>query len=112
MLFKAGENERLYYSVTEVAEMLQVNSSTLRYWETEFDFIKPKRNKKGKRFYTATDIEKLRMVHQLLKEKGYTLKGAREFLKSKDQAGIDRHSEVTARLRQIKQTLINLRESL
>lgn len=112
MLFKPGANERLYYTVTEVADMLQVKASTLRYWEKEFDFIKPKRNLKGKRFYTLVDIEKVRTIHQLVKEKGFTLQGAREHLSSKETETVNNHAEVVAKLRKIRQLLIGIRDSL
>jgi len=112
MLFKPGENERLYYTVTEVAEMLQVNPSTLRFWEKEFDFIKPRRNKKGTRFYTSADIEKIRTVYKLVKEKGFTLQGAREKLKNKDEETLETRAEVLSKLRYIRSVLLQINESL
>ena len=62
-----------YYKISEVAELLQIPASTLRFWEKQFTVIHPKRNDKGSRFYTPADIEKIRMVHYLVKEKGYKL---------------------------------------
>lgn len=92
--------------------MLQVNASTLRFWEKEFDFIRPRRNKKGTRFYTAADIEKVRAVFKLVKEQGYTLQGAREKLKNREEEKLNTHAEVLSRLRNIRSVLIQINESL
>ena len=81
--WKEKEIEKLYYSIGEVAAMLDVNASLLRYWEGQFDIIKPRKNAKGDRFFTKEDIEKLRLIYHLVKEKGYTLDGAQTQLKSK-----------------------------
>lgn len=74
--------EKLYYSIGEVAEMFEVNSSLIRFWEKEFPVIKPKKNKKGNRLFTEKDIEVIRTIHQLVKVEGYTLEGAKGKLKS------------------------------
>ena len=81
MPLKEKETEKLYYSITEVAEMFDVNSSLIRYWEKEFTIIKPHKNKKGNRMFTAADIEAFRKIYHLVKERGYTLQGAREKIK-------------------------------
>lgn len=112
MLFKPGENERLYYTVTEVAEMLGVNASLLRFWEKEFDVIKPRRNKKGTRFYTGSDIEKIRMIYKLVKDQGFTLQGAREKLKGKQPKQVEQNAEVLSKLRNIRSVLLQISESL
>mgnify|MGYP006199193245 CR=1 FL=1 len=74
MAYKEKEIEKLYYSIGEVSEMLSINASTIRYWEKEFDILKPKKNAKGDRFFTKEDIEKIRLIYRMLKEKGYTVK--------------------------------------
>ena len=82
---KAKNNQRLYYNIGEVAEMFSVNPSLLRFWEKEFDIIKPKRNQKGTRFYTLKDIDNLHLIYNLVKERGYTLQGAKEKLRKNPQ---------------------------
>ena len=78
--------DKMYYTISEIAEMFNVNQSLIRYWETEFPrFIKPKRNKRGVRFYTPNDIENIRKILYLGKEKKYTLKGAKAAMKDPDE---------------------------
>jgi len=74
---------KLYYTMGEVAELMGVNHSLIRYWEKEFDILKLKKNKKGNRLFTTKDIDTLRTIQHLLKEKGYTIEGARKALKEK-----------------------------
>jgi len=104
-------NSKLYYSIGEVAEMFDVNTSLIRFWEKEFDIIKPKKNKKGNRLFTPEDIKHFRLIHHLVKEKGYTLKGAKESLKS-DPKGIDKKAEVLESLARIRKQLVDMKESL
>lgn len=101
----------MYYSIGEVAEMFEVNASTLRFWEKEFKQIKPDKNRQGKRLYSVKDIENIKLIHHLVKEKGFTLKGA----KSKLQSTANKESliiEVKDRLQVIYQELKKLKESL
>lgn len=80
-MIKAGKNnetERLYYSIGEVAEMFNVNTSLIRFWEKEFDFIHPRKNKKGNRMFTQKDVDNFHLIYDLVKKRGYTLKGASE----------------------------------
>ncbi|MCK4638586.1 MAG: MerR family transcriptional regulator, partial [Bacteroidales bacterium] len=70
--------ERLYYSIGEVAKMFNVNTSLIRFWEKEFDIIKPKKNKKGNRLFTQQDVDNFYVIYNLVKERGYTLQGAKE----------------------------------
>ena len=81
MPYKEKEIEKIYYTIGEVADMFQVNTSHIRFWSNEFDVIKPSTNKKGNRLYTQSDIENLRKIYHLVKEKGFTLKGAKVELK-------------------------------
>lgn len=73
--------DKLYYSISEVSQMLKVNASLIRFWEKEFDIIKPRKNSKGNRQFTRDDVANLRLIYHLVKEKGYTLQGANEKLK-------------------------------
>ena len=76
------DNEKLYYKIGEVSEMLNVNPSLIRFWEKEFSTIKPKKNRRGNRVFTAKDIEELKKIYNLVKEQGHTLDGARRILKN------------------------------
>ncbi|MDP3462655.1 MAG: MerR family transcriptional regulator [Bacteroidales bacterium] len=98
------KKEKVYYSIGEVAEMFQVNTSLIRFWEKEFDILRPKKNAKGNRLFTPRDVKYLHMIYHLVKEKGYTLQGAKDALK--ENAGtID--STVT-----VKETLLKARHLL
>lgn len=81
MPYKETESIKLYYSIGEVAKIFDVNASLLRFWEKEFDIIRPKKNKKGDRLFTQEDISNFRTIFHLVKERGYTLQGAKEKLK-------------------------------
>ena len=76
------EDDKLYYTIGEVSKMFKVNASLIRFWEKEFDVLKPKKNKKGNRLFTKDDVSNLRLIYHLVKERGYTLQGARVKLKS------------------------------
>lgn len=73
---------KIYYSIGEVSSMFDVNASLIRFWEKEFDILKPKKNKKGNRLFTERDVKYLHMIYHLVKEKGYTLQGAKDELKN------------------------------
>ena len=89
----AEESLKLYYSIGEVAEMFGVNTSLIRFWEKEFDVIKPHKNKKGNRQFTKADVDNFHLIYHLVKEKGMTLKGAQQQLKNrKDETEL--HFEV------------------
>jgi DNA-binding transcriptional MerR regulator len=105
------EVEKRYYSIGEVAELLQVNPSLLRFWETEVPFIHPRKNKKGDRQYSRQDLDMLRLVYDLVKEKGYTLQGARDFIKSKEHK-VQQHAEIIVSLQKLKTFLTELRDGL
>lgn len=99
---------KLYYNISEVAEMLGVNTSLLRYWETEFPELRPAKNKKGTRSYTQKDIDLLRRIHYLTKECGLTLDGARQQLKSDKSP--DRNLQLVETLTEIKNFLIQMKQ--
>ncbi|MBW6460505.1 MAG: MerR family transcriptional regulator [Bacteroidales bacterium] len=103
--------EKLYYTIGEVSEMLRVNPSLIRFWEKEFPILKPQKNKKGNRLFVAGDIENLRLIYHLLKEKGYTIQGARDYLaKNKNEA--ETKKEIIQSLQKIRQQLIAIDREL
>ncbi len=104
-------DEKLYYSIGEVAEMFQVNTSLIRFWEKEFEIIKPKKNKKGNRLFTQQDIENFHLIFHLVKERGFTLEGAKKKLKDKKKETTD-NFEVIQSLKRIKSFLLELKEEL
>jgi len=103
--------EKLYHSIGEVSEMLQVPVSTVRFWENEFDILKPMKNKKGNRLFTPDDIKNLRIIRHLLKEKGMTLAGVKKQLSGKwDEA--EYKFRINESLENIKSLLIEIRDSI
>jgi DNA-binding transcriptional MerR regulator len=107
--YKEREIEKKYYSIGEVSQIFKVAPSLIRYWEREFDSINPKKDQKGNRRYTKTDIQKIKYIYHLVKEKGYTLQGAQDVIKSGKEAGIDK-AEAVQKLQQIKDFLISIRD--
>lgn len=103
--------DKIYYSIAELSEHFGVANSLLRYWEKEFDKINPKRNAKGTRFYSKQDVEQIRWVFHLVREKGYTLEGARKHIKSHKKAVLNR-IKVKESLQHIKAKLEELRDQL
>ncbi len=103
--------DKQYYKIGEVAKAFGVNASLIRFWEGEFDIIKPKKNKKGNRLFRQDDIKNLQMIYHLVKEKGFTLEGAKKKLKEKPQQVQDNHA-IIASLEKIKQELIKFKEEL
>ena len=81
MALNENPTEKLFYKISEVAKMFNVNISAVRFWEKEFDILKPKKNKKGNRLFTPKDIKNIRIIYHLLKERGFTLEGAKKKLK-------------------------------
>jgi len=111
MTLKEAPTEKMYYSIGEVSELFEVNPSLIRFWEKEFDILKPKKNRKGNRLYSQKDVENLRNIYYLVKERGFTLEGARRKLKENPEER-DNTAEVVSRLRDIKAFLLELREQL
>jgi DNA-binding transcriptional MerR regulator len=111
MPYKKPIIEKLLYSISEVADMFDVNISLIRFWEKEFDIIKPVKNKKGNRQFTPKDVENFRLIYHLVKEKGMTLKGAQKKLKDNKESTIH-HFEIIKRLQNIKSELISIKEQL
>ena len=102
---------KIYYSISEVAEYLNVNSSLLRFWEKEFDIIKPKKNSRGNRVFTKTDFDNLALIHHLLKEKKYTIKGAKKKIRE-NKDGANKNFEIIKNLRSIRNQLSQIRDEL
>ena len=111
MALKQDKQLKLYYSIREVAEMFGVNESLIRYWEKEFPSIAPKRAGGKIRQYTKEDIEFIRQVYYLVKEKGMTLAGAKQQLKQ-NKEGVRNTTELVNRLKQISAELVSIRKEL
>ena len=111
MPYKEQKIEKLFYSIGEVAAMFNVNTSLIRFWEKEFDVIKPKRNKKGNRLFTKQDVENFYIIYHLVKERGLTLDGAKKKMKENKEDTIN-NFEVIKSLQQIKEMLLEVRDSL
>lgn len=109
--YKEPKIEKIFYSIGEVAEMLGVNQSLIRFWEKEFDILKPQKNKKGNRLFSPADIENIRLIYHLVKERGMTLKGAKLKLQNKKQE-ITESFEVVKKLQSIKEQLLNIKAGL
>ncbi|RLD21376.1 MAG: transcriptional regulator [Bacteroidetes bacterium] len=100
--------EKLYYSIGEVADMLGVSKSLIRYWENEFDFLNPKKNRKGDRRFTKENIQQLLIIYELVKERGFTLEGAKHEIKTTRKRLITKQ-DVTTRLQHLRNGLEKLR---
>ncbi|QNJ96996.1 MerR family transcriptional regulator [Constantimarinum furrinae] len=103
--------EKLYYSIGEVAEAFDVNTSLIRFWEKEFDVLKPKKNAKGNRKFTPTDIKNLELIYHLVKERGFTLEGAKIHLKENKQKTLNKF-EIIRKLETIKSELLKIKDHL
>ena len=111
MPYKEFKIEKLYYSIGEVAKIFGVSTSLLRYWEKEFDILKPRKNKKGNRLFTKLDVKNLKMIYHLVKEKGYTLDGAKQKLSSNTD-NLKNNQRIVESLQQIKLFLNEVKEDL
>ncbi|MFC2138609.1 MerR family transcriptional regulator [Bacteroidota bacterium] len=111
MPYKEKKVEKLYYSIGEVADMFEVKTSLIRYWEKEFDVIKPQKNKKGNRFFTQKDIDNFHIIYYLVKERGMTLKGAQKKLKENREDTLN-NFEVVKSLESIKSLLLEIKEEI
>ncbi|MEC8852884.1 MAG: MerR family transcriptional regulator [Bacteroidota bacterium] len=111
MPYKEKEIEKLFYPIGEVAQMFDVSVSSIRYWEKEFDILKPKKNKKGNRMFTKKDVENLRIIYHLTKERGFTLEGAKRKLRENKTDTID-NIEIISHLKNIRKFLVDFREEL
>jgi DNA-binding transcriptional MerR regulator len=111
MPYREKKIEKLYYQIGEAAEMFSEPVSTIRFWENEFEILKPKKNNKGNRLFTQEDIKNLKMIHHLLREKGMTIDGARRYLKfNRDEA--DYRQEISESLKSIRGMLLDIKENM
>ena len=104
--------KKIYYSMGEVAEMFDVRPSLIRHWESQFACLKPHKNQKGNRMFTEADIEKLKQIYHLVKERGMTLKGAAQVMRRSSQDELARQTQLLERLQRIRAALIEVREEL
>jgi DNA-binding transcriptional MerR regulator len=111
MPYKEKKIEKLYYSIGEVSQLFNVNTSLIRFWEKEFDIIKPHKNKKGNRLFTPIDVENFHLIYHLVKEKGMTLKGAAKKLKENKEDTIH-NFEVIRNLESIRGMLMEMKENI
>ena len=105
--------KKLYYTMGEVAEMFDVNASLIRYWESKFSCIRPHKNKKGNRLFTPEDVERLKQIYHLVKERGMTLEGANKVMRASSKGNdLSRDTEMLERLQRIRAALVEVREEL
>ncbi len=112
MPYKEKQIEKLYFTISEVAKQFNVATSLIRFWETEFDILKPKKTTKGNRLYTKKDIVNFSLIYHLVKEKGYTLDGAKKKLKEGGDDKTDNYSEIVTRLKNIRKFIETLHNEL
>jgi DNA-binding transcriptional MerR regulator len=110
MITKSFEIEKLYYSIGEVADMFEVNASLIRFWEKEFPQLQPRKNNRGNRVYSKKDLELFQKIHHLVKEKGFTLEGAKNALRTKTEPAA--HEVLTDKLLSIRSELMSIASSL
>lgn len=111
MSVEENHTKKIYYSIGEVASMFEVNKSLIRFWEKEFSLIKPKKNRKGNRFFTVKDIENFKIIFHLVKERGYTLQGAKKKIRE-NKEGTVKNVELVNQLKDIRAQLVAIREVL
>jgi len=109
--YKEKPITKLYYSIGEVAKMFDVNTSLIRFWEKEFDILKPKKNKKGNRLFTQKDVDNLKVIYHLVKERGFTLDGAKKKLRE-NKGDTIQNEQIVERLKEIRGFLVELRDNL
>ena len=111
MLQTEKESDKIYYSIGEVAAKFKVNPSLIRFWEKEFDIINPKKNKKGNRLFTSADLNNFYLIFHLVKERGYTLEGAKDKLKNNGE-GARSNADIVKTLNRLKQFLLDIKKEL
>ncbi len=111
MPYKKPKIEKIIFTIGEVAEMIGENTSLIRYWENQFDVLKPQKNKKGNRLFTNGDIDTVKLIHHLVKERGLTLNGAKQKLKENRDETVHNY-EIVKRLQNVREELIGIRDAL
>lgn len=107
--------DKMYYKIGEIAKAFNVNTSLIRFWEKEFKTLHPKKNKNGSRLFTQKDVASLQHIYHLVKEKGFTLEGAKQKIREKRAVGkeeLSTNQEVVLRLERIKNDLLQIRNQL
>ena len=105
------QQDKRYYSIGEIAKAFDVNASLIRFWDGEFEILKPKKNAKGNRMFTPEDVNNLKLIYHLVKERGFTLEGARTHLKEGQKKTLDKF-EIISKLETIKTQLTNIKNQL
>ena len=111
MPLKEKPTVKLFYKISEVSKMFNISISAVRFWEKEFDIIKPKKNKKGNRLFTPKDIKNIQIIHYLLKERGFTVEGAKKKIRENKSDTVE-NIEIINHLKVIRKFLVKLREEL
>ena len=111
MPYREKKVEKLFYQIGEVAEMFSEPVSTIRFWEKEFDILKPKKKNKGNRLFTPDDLNNLKVIHNLLRERGMTIDGAKKYLRS-NRSEADYRIEIADTLRNIREMLLDIRDQI
>jgi DNA-binding transcriptional MerR regulator len=111
MPYRGKKVDKLFYQIGEVAEMFSEPVSTIRFWEKEFDVLKPKKNNKGNRLFLEEDIKNLRLIYHLLRERGMTIEGARKYLKN-NREDTDYRLEIADTLRNIRDILTDIKDEI
>jgi len=111
MPYKQPKIEKVLFSIGEVAQMIDAETSTVRYWENQFETLKPQKNKKGNRLFTKEDIEQIKLINHLVRERGLTIKGVKQKLKENREETIH-NFEIVKRLQEIKQELVEIRDKM
>jgi DNA-binding transcriptional MerR regulator len=109
--YKEPKIEKVMFTIGEVAELMDTSTSTIRYWENQFDELKPKKNKKGNRLFSKEDIELVKFIHHLVKERGLTIKGAKQKLKDNREETIHNY-EIVKHLQSVRQQLLEIKDQL
>jgi len=104
--------DRIYFKIGDVAKKFNVNISLIRYWEQEFAFIKPKKNDKGTRYFTKKDIDNFAIIHHLIKEKGMTIQGAKDYILRREENKTIEKLDVIVTLKRTRELLADIREVL
>ena len=112
MPYKEKEIVKKYYTIGQVADMLDVATSLIRFWETEFEIIKPKKNRKGNRQFTQHDIDNVKLIYHLVKEKGYTLQGAKDILKNNSLNSVRDNLDMISSLKKVRGFLVEIKGRL
>lgn len=111
MPYKEKDIQKRYFSISEVADMFSVAPSLIRFWETEFENLNPKKNSKGIRQYSEEDIQELKLIYHLVKEKGYTIAGAKDIIKQ-ERGKAKSKMEAVESLKKVRDFLVELKSNL